>query len=126
MVANAAIVPAGTSGAVSVYVSDATDVIIDINGYFAPPGGSGRAVVLHRHAVPRGGHARQRVHRGFRPAQHGRQCDPHASRFPQSSCGVPVRRAGLLAEHDGGAAGPVDLPDHVAGRAVAAGGFHAE
>ncbi len=36
ILANAAIVPAGTSGAVSVYVTDKTDVIIDINGYFAP------------------------------------------------------------------------------------------
>jgi len=34
--ANAAIVPAGTSGAVSVYVTDTTNVIIDIDGYFAP------------------------------------------------------------------------------------------
>ncbi|HLJ49796.1 MAG TPA: hypothetical protein VKU01_27470 [Bryobacteraceae bacterium] len=38
IVANAAIVPAGTSGAVSFYVTDDTDVIIDINGYFGPPG----------------------------------------------------------------------------------------
>ncbi len=36
IVANAAIVPAGTNGAIDVFVSDATDVIIDINGYFAP------------------------------------------------------------------------------------------
>ena len=35
IVANAALVPAGTSGAISVYASDATNVIIDINGYFA-------------------------------------------------------------------------------------------
>jgi hypothetical protein len=35
-VANAAIVPAGTGGAFSVYASDATDLVIDINGYFAP------------------------------------------------------------------------------------------
>ena len=34
--ANAAIVPAGVSGAVSVYVTDTTDVILDIDGYFAP------------------------------------------------------------------------------------------
>jgi len=34
--ANAAIVPAGTGGAVSVYASDATNVILDINGYFVP------------------------------------------------------------------------------------------
>lgn len=34
--ANAAIVPAGTGGGVSVYASDATNVILDINGYFVP------------------------------------------------------------------------------------------
>jgi hypothetical protein len=34
--ANAAIVPAGTSGAVSVYVTDTTNVVLDINGYFVP------------------------------------------------------------------------------------------
>ena len=32
--ANAAVVPAGTSGAVSVYVTDTSDVILDITGYF--------------------------------------------------------------------------------------------
>ncbi len=36
--ANAAIVPAGDQGAVSVYVTGTTDVILDINGYFVPPG----------------------------------------------------------------------------------------
>ncbi|MGC1299328.1 MAG: hypothetical protein WA869_30250, partial [Alloacidobacterium sp.] len=41
VVANAAIVPAGTSGQVSVYVTDASDVVMDINGYFAPPGTGG-------------------------------------------------------------------------------------
>ena len=35
--ANAAIVPAGASGAVSVYASNTTDVILDIDGYFATP-----------------------------------------------------------------------------------------
>jgi hypothetical protein len=34
--ANAAIVPAGASGAVSVYVQHAADVILDVNGYFLP------------------------------------------------------------------------------------------
>src|SRR5271166_4301636 len=38
--ADAAIVPAGTQGAVSFYVSDTTDMILDIDGYFEPPGGS--------------------------------------------------------------------------------------
>jgi hypothetical protein len=36
--ANAAIVPAGTQGAVSVYISNTTNVIIDIDGYFTTPG----------------------------------------------------------------------------------------
>src|ERR1019366_765269 len=34
--ADAAIVPAGDQGAVSIYVTNTTDVILDINGYFAP------------------------------------------------------------------------------------------
>jgi hypothetical protein len=37
--ADAAIVSAGTLGGVSVYVTDTTDVVIDINGYFMPNGG---------------------------------------------------------------------------------------
>jgi hypothetical protein len=36
IVANAALVPAGTSGSVDVYVSSTTQVIIDTSGYFAP------------------------------------------------------------------------------------------
>ena len=34
VVANAALVPAGTGGAIDVYVTDNVDVIIDTNGYF--------------------------------------------------------------------------------------------
>ena len=41
IIANAAIVPAGSSGEVSVYPSNDTDLIIDINGYFAPAGMGG-------------------------------------------------------------------------------------
>jgi hypothetical protein len=33
---NAAIVPAGSSGAISVFATDTTDVVLDINGYFVP------------------------------------------------------------------------------------------
>jgi hypothetical protein len=36
VVANAAIVPAGTSGSIDVFASNNTDVVIDVNGYFAP------------------------------------------------------------------------------------------
>jgi YVTN family beta-propeller protein len=38
--ANAAIVPAGASGDISVYATDTTNVIVDVNGYFAPVTGS--------------------------------------------------------------------------------------
>ena len=38
--ADAAIVPAGNNGAVSIYVTDTTNVIVDVNGYFAPVTGS--------------------------------------------------------------------------------------
>jgi hypothetical protein len=38
--ANAAIVPAGSGEAVSVYVTDTTNVVLDIDGYFAPVGSS--------------------------------------------------------------------------------------
>jgi len=40
VVANAAIVPAGTGGVIDVFATNATQVILDINGYFAAPGGS--------------------------------------------------------------------------------------
>jgi hypothetical protein len=34
--ANAAIIPAGTGGSIDVFASNATDLVIDIDGYFAP------------------------------------------------------------------------------------------
>jgi hypothetical protein len=37
----AAIVPAGTSEPISVYVSDPTGVVLDMNGYFSQPGSPG-------------------------------------------------------------------------------------
>jgi hypothetical protein len=42
--ASAAIVPAGSSGAVSVFVQDDSDVVLDVNGYFAPPGVGGTSL----------------------------------------------------------------------------------
>jgi DNA-binding beta-propeller fold protein YncE len=37
--ANAAVVPAGYQGSVSVYTANTTDVVLDIDGYFVPPSG---------------------------------------------------------------------------------------
>jgi len=39
--ANAAIVPAGTNGDISVFVTHPADLVIDVNGYFAPPAAGG-------------------------------------------------------------------------------------
>jgi hypothetical protein len=39
--ANAAIVPAGTSGSIDIFATNNTDLVIDINGYFAPAGAGG-------------------------------------------------------------------------------------
>jgi hypothetical protein len=41
IVANAAIVPAGTGGAIAVYPDQNTQLVIDINGYFAAPASGG-------------------------------------------------------------------------------------
>jgi len=41
ILANAAIVPAGTNGAVSFFATNTTDLVVDINGYFAPPATGG-------------------------------------------------------------------------------------
>jgi DNA-binding beta-propeller fold protein YncE len=38
--ANAAVIPAGASGEISVYATNTTNVIVDVNGYFAPVSGS--------------------------------------------------------------------------------------
>lgn len=44
VVANAAIVPAGTNGSINIYVAGETDVIIDVNGYFADLVGGGGSI----------------------------------------------------------------------------------
>lgn len=41
VMANAAIVPAGDNGSISAYATENTDLIVDINGYYAPAGASG-------------------------------------------------------------------------------------
>jgi len=41
VIGNQAIVPAGAKGAISVFVTNNTDLVIDINGYFGPPGNPG-------------------------------------------------------------------------------------
>ena len=71
--ADAAIVPAGTGGAVSIYVTDTTNVIVDVNGYFAPVSGSTLA---------------------FYPLAPCRVADTRKSTFPQG-LGPPSLSAGV-------------------------------
>jgi hypothetical protein len=89
IVANAAIVPAGTNGAVDVFVSDASNVIIDINGYFAPSGGAG---ALHFYPATPCRIADTRTGSGFTGSFGAPALAGSATRnFPiaSSGCGVP-------------------------------------
>ena len=115
------------NGAVSVFVSDPSDVIIDINGYFAPPGGPG-ALSFYPTTPCRIADTRSNGLRCGEPSGPPTMAANATRTFPipQSSCVVPSTRAGVLAEHGGAAAGSVDLPDHMAERPTAADGLHPE
>jgi len=82
--ANAAIVPAGTSdGSVNVYVTDATEVIIDVNGVFVPQGSNSAGQAFYAVAPCRIGDTRLSSG-GTMAAQVNRS-------FPVAGvCGVPV------------------------------------
>jgi hypothetical protein len=51
-VANAAIVPAGINGAIEIFASNPTHVIIDINGYFATAAGADVPVAVYNQPAP--------------------------------------------------------------------------
>jgi hypothetical protein len=89
IVANAAIVPTGTNADVSLYASNDTNVLIDINGYFAPPGGP---EALAFYPVTPCRVADTRTGFGFSGAFGPPALVAQATRnFPvqQSSCGIP-------------------------------------
>ncbi|HLJ48609.1 MAG TPA: FG-GAP-like repeat-containing protein [Bryobacteraceae bacterium] len=86
IVANAAIVPAGSGGAINVFVSDASDVIIDINGYFAPPTMSGR---LSFYSLPPCRVADTRNPTGPLGGPLMAGGSTRSFPIPSSSCGVP-------------------------------------
>lgn len=46
-VANAAIVKAGAGGGIDVYVTNHTELVLDINGYFAPPASGGLSLYIN-------------------------------------------------------------------------------
>ena len=122
--ANAAIVPAGDQGAISIYATNTTNVVLDINGYFAPASGSTLAfyplppcrVADTRHAS--GGLGSPVL--DWRPGTRlPRFSMPASCNIPSSAAAyslnfsvVPARRAGL--------------PDGLAHRPDAAAGFNFE
>jgi hypothetical protein len=90
IVANAALVPGGASGDIDVFASDNTDLIIDINGYFAPAGGPG---ALYLYPVTPCRVADTRAAAGFTGAFGSPALSPNTQRnFPilSGSCGVPA------------------------------------
>jgi hypothetical protein len=95
VIGNEAIVPAGTAagGPISVYASANTDLVIDITGYFAPPGSPG-ALSFYPLAACRV--ADTRAGSGFSGAFGQPSLVAGATRiFPMisSSCGIPSAQA---------------------------------
>jgi len=89
VVGNEAIVPAGNSGAISVFASDDTDLTIDINGYFAAPGSPG---ALYFYPLAPCRVADTRTGFGFSGSFGPPSLIGEASRnfpMPSSACGIP-------------------------------------
>ncbi len=90
VVANAALVPAGNGGAISVYAEDATQVVLDTNGYFGTPGGAGG---LNFYPVTP---CRVADTRGAAGPLGGPKMEDGETRsfpIPSSACGIPATAA---------------------------------
>ena len=98
--ANAAIVPAGMSSAVSVYVTDTTDVVIDIDGFFAPTGQS-TLMFSSAGAVPCGRHPQEQLPAGPGPAALVRRSSARLPRAQRNFLQHPSERPSLFAELHG-------------------------
>jgi len=85
--ANASILPAGAGGSISVYVTDTTDLIIDINGYFAPAASGGLSLNTFGPC---------RVLESRPPVGTGAFSGTIDVSFPASACAVPSAPAYLV------------------------------
>jgi uncharacterized repeat protein (TIGR01451 family) len=87
VVAGAAIVPAGAGGAVNVFVTDPTQLILDINGHFGAPGGNG-SLSFYPVAPCRMADTRGAAGPFGGPILAGGSTRSFAA--PQSACGIPA------------------------------------
>lgn len=87
VVANAALTPAGAGGAISVFVTDATHVILDINGYFLPES-LGQGLTFYTAAPCRVADSRLAAGTFGGPQLAGGQTRDYP--VPQSACGIPA------------------------------------
>ncbi len=88
-VSNAALVPAGTTGAISVFANAASNLIIDVNGYFAP---TGQAHALAFYPIPPCRVADTRTGSGFSGAFGAPSLSANVTRtlpMPSSACNLP-------------------------------------
>ena len=89
VVANAAIVPAGSNGEITVYPSNDTDLVIDINGYFAGSGANGLSLYP---TVP----CRVIDTRGIGNGQPFSGTLSPPVNVPNSPCGIPASARGYV------------------------------
>ncbi len=92
VVANAAIVPAGTSGAVSVFVTNPADVILDIGGYFDSPANNPNSYSFYPATPCRAVDTRGSAGTFGGPAMWAGQSRDFP--IPLSSCGIPPTARG--------------------------------
>jgi hypothetical protein len=90
IVANAALVPAGTNESISVFVSNPTDVVLDINGYFGQPGSNG---ALSFYAVTPCRIADTRNATGPFGGPEMGAATTRSFPIPASGCGIPANAA---------------------------------
>ena len=104
VVANAALVPAGNGGSISVYVTNQTDVILDVNGYFAAPGAAG-ALSFYPVTPCRVADTRTAAGSFGGPAMQARETRAFA--IPASGCAVPASAAAYSLNVTAVPAGPL-------------------
>ena len=119
IVANAAIVPAGTGGGIAAYASNDTDLVIDINGYFAAPGPGGLSLYP---AAPCRVIDTRKIGNG----------QPFSGELTRQSmwwtarAALPSTAAGICVQRDRRAERVAGLSDAVAGQRNTAGSLNAE